>query len=128
MAQLQIGGKFDTLSGRYVAVRYKNHVCNRPSWENGTTDELTDQVNTAVLICDGHDDADGNEQDGAYAKSEKQAVPWQMHRITRDIRTIPYVTDETYYSTTKIPTAVMLTNVTRYHQRGASLYLLISRL
>jgi len=34
----------------------------------------------------------------------------------------------TYYSHTKIPTAVMLTNVKRYQLKGASLYFFINRL
>jgi hypothetical protein len=44
------------------------------------------------------------------------------------ISTAQTMNHEAYYSTTNIPTAVMLTKVTRYQLSGVSLYLLISRL
>lgn len=35
-----------------------------------------------MLVCEGHDDADWDEENGAYSEREKESVPWEMDRIT----------------------------------------------
>ena len=46
------------------------HVGDGPAWEDYAADELADEVETAVLVRDGHDYADWYEEDGGDGKSE----------------------------------------------------------
>lgn len=82
-----------------------------------------------MLVRNCHNDANGDKKDGADAQSEKQAVPREMNGVT-DLLVIGdlIVEQRSYYSTTNMPTAVMLTNVKRYQVIGASLYLFMRRL
>jgi hypothetical protein len=82
MAEFEVRGEFYTLRGGDVTVRNEDHVCDGSPWENGTANELTDEVNTAVLICDSHDDADWDEEDRANPESEDQSIPWEMNWVT----------------------------------------------
>lgn len=93
-----------------------------------------------MLVGDCGDDAGGDEEEGAEAESEEEAVPGEVDWVAGGVLVASYIRIEkkrkrkiergrkTNYSTTKIPIAVMLTNVAKYHHIGASLYLLISRL
>jgi len=68
MAELEIGSKFQALGCRDVAKGCEDHVRDRSTGEYNTADELADEVDAALLVCDGHDDADGDEEDCADAK------------------------------------------------------------
>ena len=46
------------------------HICNRSTWKNEPADDLADEVETAVLVCDGHDDADGYKKEGGDRKGK----------------------------------------------------------
>jgi len=82
VAKLQVGCELDTLGRGNVAVGNKDHVSDRTAREYGARDELADQVDAAVLVGDGHDDADGDEEHAANAEGQQQAVPWEVDRIT----------------------------------------------
>lgn len=64
VAELEVGGEFDALGGRDVAVGDEDHVCDRAAGEDVAGDELADEVEGRVLVCDGHDYADGDEEEG----------------------------------------------------------------
>ena len=70
VTELEVGGELDTLCRRDVAVGDKDHVGDGASGENGAGDQLADQVNAAVLICDGHDDADGDKENAADSEGK----------------------------------------------------------
>ena len=48
-----------------------HHICNRSTWKNESADDLADEVETAVLVCDGHDDTDGYEEEGGDRKGKQ---------------------------------------------------------
>lgn len=50
------------MCGRDVAISDENHVSHRAAREEGTTDELADEVDAAMLVGDGHDNANGDEK------------------------------------------------------------------
>ncbi len=81
MAKLQVSGKFDPLSRRNVAVGDKDHVGHWTSWKDCTTYKLADEIDRRVLIRDGHDDTNRNEEDRADAKSEKKTIPREMYGV-----------------------------------------------
>ena len=64
---LMISGGLKDFRGE-VASAY--HVCDRSAWENKSADDLADEVETAVLVCDGHDDADRYKEEGGDRKGE----------------------------------------------------------
>lgn len=91
VAQFEVGGEFDALGGGDVAVCDKDlgilmsvgescadvgrmvnahHICNRPPREDYAADELADEVETAVLIRNGHDNTHWYEEDGGDGKGE----------------------------------------------------------
>lgn len=82
MAEFEVGGELDTLGGGDVAIGDEEHVCDGAAGEDGTADELADEVDAGVLVGDGHDDAVGDEEDGAEEEGEKEAVPWEVDWIT----------------------------------------------
>lgn len=82
MAQLQIRRKFDSLGRRDISIGDEDHVRDRPAREDCPADKLTNEVNAAVLICDGHNNSNWDKEDGADTQRKKQTVPWQMHRVT----------------------------------------------
>ena len=129
MTKFEVCREFDSLGGRDIAICYEDHVGDRSTWKNSTANELADEIDAAVLICDGHDDADGNEENRADAKGKNQSIPWKMNWVAgKMLANVKAVERVTYYSTTKMPTASMMTNVARYQISGASLYLFINRL
>ena len=65
MAQLEVRREFYALGGRDVPVRHEDHVGDRSSGEDDAADELANEVDAAVLVGYGHDDAVGDEEDGA---------------------------------------------------------------
>jgi hypothetical protein len=131
MPEFEIGSKLDSLSRRDIAIGNENHISNWTTRESNASDELAYKVNAAVLVCDGHDDADWDEENGTDSESHQQAIPGEMDGVAI-FESVLYTGGKngrrTHYSTTKMPMAVMDTNVIRYHIIGASLYLLISRL
>lgn len=68
VTEFQVGGEFDALRGADVAVCHENHIGYRSSGEDDAADELADEVQAAVLIGDGHDNANGDEQHGGDAQ------------------------------------------------------------
>ena len=58
-----------------------HHVGYRPSGKDDSADELADKIETAVLIRDGHDDADWYEEHGGDGKGEEQTIPWEINRV-----------------------------------------------
>lgn len=81
MAELQIGGEFDALGGTDIGISHEDHIRNRSSGEDNATDKLAYQVETAMLVCDGHNDADGDEEDAGNTQGQEQPIPWQMDRV-----------------------------------------------
>lgn len=130
VAKFKVRREFQALSGCDISICHKHHVRNRSSRKHYTADELTNEVKATLLVGDRHHDADRNEEEGANSQSEQKTVPRQVNGVTGiksgAVRSI--AARETYYSTTNMPIAVMATPVKRYHDIGASLYLLISRL
>ena len=70
MSKLEIGSKFDALRGRDVAICHEDHIGDWPPGEDCATNELADEVDTAVLVRDRHDDAYWNEQNGTDAQGK----------------------------------------------------------
>ena len=58
-----------------------HHVGDGSAWEDHAADELADEVEAAVLVCDGHNDADGDEEDGGDGESEQETVPGEIDRV-----------------------------------------------
>ena len=58
-----------TTLGREVSSAY--HISNRPPWKNESANDLADEVETAVLIRDSHDDTDRYEEEGGNGKREQ---------------------------------------------------------
>ena len=81
MPKLEVRGKLDALCRGDVAIRHEDEVGYRAAREDGTTDELADQVDAAMLVGDGHDDAVRDEEDGANAERQEEAIPWQVDRV-----------------------------------------------
>lgn len=92
VAQFEVGGELDALRRGDVAVCDKDlvslnrinktgpkvgqltsahHISNGPPWEDCPADELANEVETALLIRDSHDDADWYEEEGGEGKSEQ---------------------------------------------------------
>lgn len=66
--EFEVGCEFDALRGGDVAVGDKDHIGDGTAGEYGAADELADEIDAAVLIGDGHDDAVRDEEDGANGK------------------------------------------------------------
>lgn len=65
VAELEVGGELDALGRGDVAIGDEDHVGDGAAGEGDAADELADEVDAAVLVGDGHDDAVGDEEDGA---------------------------------------------------------------
>ena len=61
-----------------------HHISNGPPWKDYPADELADEVETALLIRDGHDDADWYEKKGGNGKSEQKTIPWKIDGVVFD--------------------------------------------
>lgn len=81
VAKLEISSKLDALGRGDVTVGYKNHVGYRTAGKECAGDELADQINTAVLVGDSHDDPNGDEEDAANAQGKEEAVPGKVDRV-----------------------------------------------
>ncbi len=86
MAKFQIRRELDALCRADVAIRHKDHVCDRAARKYDTADELADQIQTAMLIRDSHDDANRDEEHASDAKSKQESIPGKMHRIVLDYK------------------------------------------
>jgi hypothetical protein len=62
VAELEVGREFEALRRSDVSVGCKDHVGNRTPREGDTADELADEIEAALLVCDGHDYANGYEE------------------------------------------------------------------
>lgn len=71
MSQFQVCCELDALSGRDITVGHKDHISDRSAGENDTADELTDKIDTTMLICYSHDNTDRYKEHGAYSESKK---------------------------------------------------------
>ena len=60
------------------------HVGDGSAGEDDAADELADEVEAAVLVCNGHDDADGDEEDGGDGEGEQEAVPGEIDGVVFD--------------------------------------------
>jgi hypothetical protein len=67
----------------YVSVGNEDHVCDWAAREYSSAYELTDQIDTAMLVGDGHDYSDWDEKDGADPQSQVDTIPREMDRIAR---------------------------------------------
>ena len=57
-------GDIDVISGLtcYIAISYwAHHICDRPTWEDDSTDELADEIKATMLVRNCHDDTDRDE-------------------------------------------------------------------
>ena len=66
------------MGGADVAVCYEDHVCDGAAGEEGAAGELVDEVGGGVLVGDCGDDAGGDEEEGAEAEGEKEAIPGEV--------------------------------------------------
>lgn len=76
VAKFKIRCELDALRRRDVPISDENHIGNGTTREDDAADELTDQINTTVLICYSHDDAVGDEEDGSNGEGQKETIPW----------------------------------------------------
>lgn len=81
MSEFEVGGEFESLHGCDIAVGDEYHVGDGTAGEECAADKLTDEIEGRLLICDGHDDADRDEEDGAYAEGEEETVPWEVNGV-----------------------------------------------
>lgn len=81
VAELEVGGELDALGGGDVAVGDEDHVGDGAAGEGDAADELADEVDAAVLVGDGHDDAVRDKEDGADCQGEEKAVPGEVDGI-----------------------------------------------
>lgn len=58
MAEFQVRREFYALGGADIGVGHKDHVRDRAAGKYGATEELADQIETAVLVGDSHDKTD----------------------------------------------------------------------
>ena len=100
VAQFQIGRKFNALCGADVAVCDEDHVCDRSAGEDDATDQLTDKIETAVLVGYCHHDADWNEEKSGYREGKQESVPWEVDRVVFDNK---YADCEHDHKCSKIP-------------------------
>lgn len=75
VAEFEVGSELDALRRRDVAVRDEDHVGDGAAREDDAADELADEVDAAVLVRHRHDDAVGDEEEGADGEREQEAVP-----------------------------------------------------
>ena len=61
LTQLEIRREFDSLGRADVTISRENHVRHWPSGKSVSAHKLRNEVKTEVLICDRHDDSNGNE-------------------------------------------------------------------
>lgn len=69
MTEFQVRGEFDALRGADIGVGDKDHVRDRAAGKYDATEELADQVETAVLVGDGHDDTNRYEENAGDRQS-----------------------------------------------------------
>lgn len=79
MPQLQVGTEFQPLRRGNVAIRHKNHIRDGPARKHNTANQLADEVYAILLVGDGHDDANGDEEHSADPQREEQTIPRQIH-------------------------------------------------
>jgi hypothetical protein len=65
VTELEIGREFYTLCGGDVSIGDEDHVCDWTTWEDSSADKLADQIDAAMLVCDGHDDSNWDEKNRA---------------------------------------------------------------
>ena len=70
------------MSRRNVSVGHEDHVCDGAAGEDGSANELADQIDTAMLVGDGHNDANWDEEDGTDSKGQDETIPWEMDGVT----------------------------------------------
>lgn len=78
MPELEVGGELDALRGADVAVGHEDHVCDGAAGEERAAGDLVDEVGGGVLVGDCGDDAGGDEEEGAEAEGEEEAVPGEV--------------------------------------------------
>lgn len=84
VAKLEVGGELQTLGGGDVAKCCKDHIGNRTTGKYDSADQLADEVDAALLVRNGHDNANGNEEDCPDAECQQKTIPRQMDRIVFD--------------------------------------------
>jgi len=72
----------------YITISCKNHVCYGTSRKYHSANELTNQIEAALLICDGHYNPNGNKENSTDTKSEEEPIPWQIYGETMVISKI----------------------------------------
>jgi len=79
--ELEVRGELDALRRRDVAVGHEDHVGDGAAGEERAAGELADEVDGGLLVGDGGDDADGDEEEGADGEGEEEAVPGEMDGV-----------------------------------------------
>ena len=65
----------------YVAVGDEDHVRDGAAGEDAAADELADEEEAALLVGDGHDDSNGDEEDSTHAEGYQKPIPWKVDRV-----------------------------------------------
>lgn len=76
VAEFEVRGELESLRGGNVSESRENHVCDGASREHDATDELADEIDTALLVGDSHHYADRDEQNCTNAQCQQESVPW----------------------------------------------------
>lgn len=72
VAKLEVRRELESLEHRNVAPGLKHHHCNRTSRERVADDELSDDIETDLLVGDSLDHADrDNENEGDYERQDE---------------------------------------------------------
>ena len=78
-----LGSKRERLNWHaHITISCKNHVCYGTSGKYHPANELTYQIEAALLICDGHYNPNGNKENSTDTKSEEEPIPWQIYGET----------------------------------------------
>lgn len=73
VAKLEVGRELESLEHRDVAPGLEHHHCNRTSRERVADDELSDDIETDLLVGDSLDHTDGdNENEGDYKRQDER--------------------------------------------------------
>lgn len=78
VAKFEVGRELESLGRSDIAEGHEDHVRNGSAWKDSACYELANQIYGNLLVGNGHNDADRDEEDGADGQCEEHAVPREM--------------------------------------------------
>lgn len=84
VAELEVGCKLQTLRRGDVAKCSEYHIGDGTTGEYDAADELADEVDAALLVRNGHDNADWDKEYRTDSECEQETVPGEIDRVVLD--------------------------------------------